>query len=109
MTISVTQQHIDKGDACSCVNCPLALAFNAAGFPGVSVGPVEVDFYAEQTLELLGTLRLPNDARWFIGAFDRWRAKGLGPKPAPFTFEMPGLTTDLRSCFPDSFEPVPVV
>lgn len=100
MKISVTQEHIDKGQECVCERCPVALAFNAVGFPDVAIAPASVDFYAPDH-ELLGTLPLPSIAQEFVVRFDLWRKKGIGRRPQPFEFEMPDL--------PAAFESVPVV
>jgi hypothetical protein len=107
MTICVTQENIDKGEAYQCEHCPVALAFHDAGFPRASVSGHDVDFYAADR-ELLGTLPLPSEARWFVVRFDRWKKCGNPLPPRPFEFQMPGLTADLRSLTSD-FESVPVV
>ena len=112
MTISVTQDHIDKGQECDCEKCPVALGFNAAGFPEVSVAPASVDFYGED-FELLATRPLPLNAIEFVVRFDLWKKKGLGRRPQPFTFEIPGLTPDLHRAEAlreggSDFYPVPV-
>lgn len=42
MKISVTQEHIDKGQRMDCCLCPIALALQEAGYPDVYVGNPKV-------------------------------------------------------------------
>jgi hypothetical protein len=100
MKISVTQEHIDKGEVRCALHCALVLAFNALGFD-VMVEPASVSFYSSSG-DFLGELALPIEAQYFQIDFDK------GKPVQPFAFEMPGLTSDLRSLTFD-FVPVPVV
>lgn len=99
MKISVTRKHIDHGIRGDCFGCPLAGAFQDVGFD-VMIEPAAVDFYDSEG-GIAGSLPLPDEAQYFIIAFDR------GEPVRPFVFEMPGLTSDLRSLSSD-FVPVAV-
>lgn len=65
ITVKVTQEHIDKGIACDCEFCPLALALHDMGLTEAIVG---VDDWVPEHHgdELL----LPPKARKFVSAFD---------------------------------------
>ena len=101
MIISVTEEHISKGCRGDAFGCPLVLAFHASGFPDVMVSPDHVDFYYTDG-ELAGALPLPDIAQQFQNDFDS------GIPRSPFSFEIPGLTSDLRS-LASAFTPVAVV
>jgi hypothetical protein len=99
MKISVTAAHIINGNQADDRECALGLAFTDAGF-NASIGTDEVSFYFAG--DLLGSLPLPADAVFWNNRLD------MGQKVEPFDFEMPGLTSDLRS-LTSAFVPVPVV
>lgn len=103
MKISVTSSHIEQGERWDAGSCPIALALRAAVVGiDVSVAPTYVAIFDESCDEFLADLPLPPDAIKARQRFDN------GHPLAPFTFEMPDLTSDLRS-LTSGFTPVPVV
>lgn len=74
---------IARGKPCDSFQCPLALAFNAAGFD-VMIAPGHVDFY-DSAGAICATFLLPEVAQRFQRKFDDDQT------PEPFEFDMPGL------------------
>jgi hypothetical protein len=93
MTITVTAEYIRRGRRCDSFRCPLALAFNAAGFD-VMIGPALVDFYDGKG-DVCATFPLPIEAIRFQRQYDDLPPRKSAPRdmkwPAPFAFEMPDL------------------
>lgn len=75
ITIEVTQEHIDKGNALHAHSCPISLALTAAGVAHLAVGPTTI-VCPEYNIDL------PEPLARFIRAFDR------GEKVWPITFEL---------------------
>lgn len=79
MTITVTQEDIDKGVISSCVACPIALAVGRfMPDSGFIVCANAIDF----TSPLGDLIHLPIEAVKFISDFDK------GRPVQPFTFEL---------------------
>lgn len=76
MTISVTQQHIDRGEALSCSRCPIALAISDCFLASCTV------LHHSVCITDLGYYSLPNECNDFITAFDN------NQPVSPFTFEL---------------------
>lgn len=83
MKITVTAKMIERGVRCDSFRCPLALAFNYAGFD-VMISVQYVDFY-DAAGDVCGTMRLPQRAQHFQKQYDDKKT------PEPFEFEMPDL------------------
>jgi hypothetical protein len=87
MTITVTQEHIDKAwkdrSKVSCINCPVALAIRDKGFDRVKVlatNRVHVDRFRFDA---------PPEVCSFVEKFDESRfSSSSTPNVAPFTFEL---------------------
>jgi hypothetical protein len=83
--ISVTAEHIARGEPDSCRFCPVALAINGA-FPDAGLIAVDGDHVALCDGPSLSNnwieLDMPDPARRFIEAFDQ------GGHVEPFTFEL---------------------
>ena len=80
-TITVTAEHIARGEREDCEGCPVALAIQEA-FPDLSysiVGPEEITM---GPLEAEISLPTPREAVFFILAFDN------GEPVRPFAFEL---------------------
>ena len=73
-TIEVTKEHISKGKPTRCDACPVALAFQDAGFKRVNVRHRSADIDGNH-------VSLPPEAGYFISSFDN----GTVPL-SPFTF-----------------------
>lgn len=85
MKISVTEQHIKRGESRSCRNCAVALAVNEVA-PGP--GPWTVGISAGQAYAFKPgnhRVRLPDSVFRFILKFDGMTV--LTAKPVPFEFE----------------------
>lgn len=79
VTISVTQEHIEAGEARNCSRCPLALAVAAAGIERPEVDYTFVDaFRSGQRVRAA----LPAVAIVFVTNFDH------GHPVRPFTFDL---------------------
>lgn len=93
MKITVTAKMIERGQRCDSFQCPLALAFNAAGFD-VMIAPAHVDFYDAHGA-VCATLPLPLEAQRFQKRYDDLPPRSSAPRdtkwPEPFEFEMPEL------------------
>lgn len=87
MTITVTQEHVDKGNPGVSNECALALAFISAGFPDVRVRTDGVWPYGYGIANEEIGVELPETADGFRFAFDRCL------EVKPFTFEM-----DIPTC-----------
>lgn len=81
MKISVTKEHINNGQTCKSVHCPIALAIKEHFDTFVSVGPCEVAIGGP-----FNNIPLPQIARRFIEDFD------YGDSVEPFTFELESRT-----------------
>lgn len=84
MIINVTQKHIDMGQKCDCLNCPVALALRETFNKRIAVTGVQAYLYTgigsiERAIEL------PIEALNFIERFDT-----PGYKVYPFSFEIKG-------------------
>ncbi len=78
--VKVTQEHIDKGKQEDGDCCPIALAFKALGFDGVSV---DDETCVAHRGSFLYVFDLPSEARNFMWDFDMWDNLPV----RPFTFE----------------------
>lgn len=86
MKIQVTQEHIDRGNQCESMACPIALAMTEAlGIP-VYVTPdaagVDMTYGDDEEVEV----ELPELAQAFVAAFD------LDRTGAPFAFDLPAAS-----------------
>lgn len=80
-TVTVTQQHISKGQRRSCSGCPVGLAVADLGFKWVLVAE---DFIEWWRPDLTGRrYMLPLKAKDFISRFDK------GQHVKPFSFRIP--------------------
>lgn len=82
MTITVTQEHIDKGIAWRADSCPIALALREQVGPGYRVGRDSI--YFGGTLGARRIVDLPGQSRQFVKSFDN---EGAGAVQ-PFSFDV---------------------
>lgn len=86
ITIDVTQEHIDYGEAGNSESCPIALMLKEQGYKDVSVG--DECMFQYEGIEWWAPL--PNIAINFIKEFDD------GNKVEPFSFEILAITEEER-------------
>lgn len=82
MEIEVTQDHIERGVADNCYDCPVALALIDAGLGGVSVNAVQIEYAHGHLQEIVKT---PEVVSGFIFDFDD---ETVRHECRPFTFEL---------------------
>lgn len=81
MTITVTQEDIDKGIRKDCAQCPITNAV-ARHLPALKFIETGSCFITGSIDEERVSFNLPTDARWFVLRFDN------GYIEQPFTFEL---------------------
>lgn len=79
MKITVTEEHIQKGERRSCGRCPIAQAIHESTGVAMEVG-IASAWPANGPYKCID---LPREAQVFIDRFDR------GSRVRPFTFEFP--------------------
>ena len=88
MKIKVKKEHIDKGERCSPLYCPIAEAMKSLEIETIhpeiiSIRKTRAEFWTHDRGYL--NLRLPEAAIEFIEQFDDEKT----PDPEPFEFELP--------------------
>lgn len=84
MKIVVTAEHIERGKACKCDECPVALALARAGVEAPRVDNLHIHgFYDGRPF----SVATPQVVANFVEAFDE-TLRGNRP-PKPFEFDIP--------------------
>jgi hypothetical protein len=87
LKITVTQEHIENGEACSSDSCPLALALKEAGFKNAFVGGGYIFFDSRDPDRYIAM-------RWDI--YDFVRDFDTKKPVRPFTFELKNIPPEGR-------------
>lgn len=90
MKIVVTAEHIERGRARKCDECPVALALARAGVEAPWVGPDHIrGFYGGRRFKV----GMPESVAKFVEAFDETLRGSQPPEPFEFDLQLDGASS----------------